>query len=85
VFQNLRRGKKNPVVMPYAGTSPLGIKRCEEGHDLVLWRCTGPDTEPCWFCGGRGNPSGYWLPSYAAGWYYLVAARQARGLPYLSG
>jgi hypothetical protein len=71
--------------VPYAVSAPLGIKRCEEGHDMVLWRCVGPDSESCWFCGGKGRPSSYSMPGYSAGWFYLVAAQQAGAFPDFAG
>jgi hypothetical protein len=52
---------------------------------MVLWRCTGADTEPCWFCGGQGKQSAYWTPGYTAGWYYVVAARQVGAFPDFGG
>jgi hypothetical protein len=85
VFQNPGPGKKDLVVMPCTGSGPLDIRRCEEGHDIVLWHCSGPDTEPCWFCGGEGKAASYWMPGYAAGWYYLNAARQAGPFPTFLG
>jgi hypothetical protein len=80
-----RPGKEYPVVAPQVESGPLRIKRCEEGHEMVLWRCTGADTEPCWFCGGQGKQSAYWTPGYTAGWYYVVAARQAGAFPDFGG
>jgi hypothetical protein len=71
--------------VPHAGSGLLGIKRCEDGHDVVLWRCVGPDTEFCWFCGGQGKPSTYSMPGYTAGWFYLVTAHQAGAFPDFRG
>jgi hypothetical protein len=61
-----------------AGHDPLGMRRCEDGHELVLWRSSGPDTEPCWFCGGKEKSSAYWQPGYRTGWYYSFAAPPVR-------